>query len=664
VSRLAVARPVVTRLIALAAVVLSVGGCNEKGTFVAFQQTHSSTVAVTPDGSRLVVVHPDADSVSIVTLATRAIEHEVFLAGGPPAVDPATQRYDPSVLPRALALDSSGSVLYVTGQRSGLLYKVDPQRGAVVASVPVCSEPVGVVVGLDDEDVYVACAQDDAVVDVDAASFTVVATVPCPRKPWSLAWAADSHTLITTHLLGPGVSFFETSPLMLRETVTLSDGPSTGDPTEPHGQVRGIYDAVVRPGTQDLWIAHLMLGTDTTQPTLNFQSTAFPNLTLLNGGETQVARLSVSVQPDDGGAFGDIVSGPRSLAFTADGRFAIVVDADSEDLLVVDAERRVETQLVRPLPGHLPEGVAVLADQVYVQERNTEDVAVYQIQSADNGVTLVANGSFPSVGHDPMPSELRLGQNLFYSANSDQVPITQNHWIACATCHVEGGSDAVVWLFAQGPRDTPTNRGGMIGTGFLFRTADRSRVQDYWETINTEQGGHFSATAPSQIPLLDALADYVNFAIPVPIPPQTDPVLRAQGEAVFVQSGCLGCHTGPLHTDSGAANPTLDLGGPMVGAPVAGGVLLHDVGTCVTQGPWPDVAHDDIAGDPRRACAFDTPALRGLWDSAPFLHDGSAATLDDAVTAMLRAVGLSTGQPAPVLSQSDRDALVEYLRSL
>ncbi len=108
-------------------------------------------------------------------------------------------------------------------------------------------------------------------------------------------------------------------------------------------------------------------------------------------------------------------------------------------------------------------------------------------------------------------------------------------------------------------------------------------------------------------------------------------------------------------TDSGQGNPTLDLSGP---------ILLHDVGTCVTSGPWPDVAHDDVTGAPRAACAFDTPALRGLSDSAPYLHDGSAPTLDDVIPIMLLATAPSCTTPRTALSPADRGALVEYLRSL
>ena len=626
------------------------------------------------DGSLLFVAHPDADRVTVLKVATRDIVNDVLLAAAPPAPD-GTGRYTPAVGPRALALDSMSRTLYVTGQSSGRLYAIDVASAAVEADVPVCSEPIGVLVSPDDANVFVACAQDDEVVELRAGDLGLVAIAPCPRKPWALAWAADGETLLATHLLGPGVSAFATGPLALRTTFDLADGPPQGDPedpTEPHGQVRGIYDAVVRPGTSELWVAHLMLGTDTPQPALDFQETVFPSLSLLDAAGNQLARLSVQANPGDGEAFGDVVSGPRAMTFSGDGKLAFVVDADSEDVLVVDADRRVEAGLVRPLPGHLPEGIVWAAGEIFVEERNTEDIAAFRVMEGDAGVSVVADGpAFPTLAADPMPTTLRLGQRMFFSANSDDLPLTQNHWVACASCHLEGRSDAVTWRFAQGPRDTPTNAGGLLDTGFLFRTADRSRVQDYWHTIDVEQGGHFDIDQPSQAPLLDALADYVNYAIPTPAAPSTDAThairgqplaaLRAQGESVFTQSGCGDCHDGAAKTDSAAGNPQLDLSGPVVSSLTPGGVLLHDVGTCVTTGPWTDVAHEDIDGDARGACAFDTPALRGLSDSAPYLHDGSAATLDDVIPVMLEA---TSGQPAPTLSAADQRALVEYLRSL
>jgi cytochrome c peroxidase len=88
-------------------------------------------------------------------------------------------------------------------------------------------------------------------------------------------------------------------------------------------------------------------------------------------------------------------------------------------------------------------------------------------------------------------------------------------------------------------------------------------------------------------------------------------------------------------------------------------VLLHNVGNCVTGGDFPDVAHNDSQGHPREACSFDTPSLRGLADSAPYLHDGSAATIKDVLELTRGRMGDITS-----LSAEDEDALVEYLRSL
>jgi cytochrome c peroxidase len=128
-------------------------------------------------------------------------------------------------------------------------------------------------------------------------------------------------------------------------------------------------------------------------------------------------------------------------------------------------------------------------------------------------------------------------------------------------------------------------------------------------------------------------------------------MLVARGKQIFNSAAvqCASCHSGPAYTDSGSGNPTLDLKGP---------VLLHDVGTCVTTG-FPDVAHPDVLGDQREACKFDTPTLRGIADSAPYLHDGSAATLRDVLENTRGKMGDISS-----LSSADLDALVEYLRSL
>jgi YVTN family beta-propeller protein len=659
VSPLHPARPV-----CIALGVAACAACSDSGTVLPLggESDHSSSIAISADASTVYVVNPDADSVSFLDTQApsgAAIVHETLLAAVPPARD-AQGRFEPVVEPRALALGPGQSTLYVTGHRSGAVYALDAATGRVLTQAPVCSEPAGVLVSPLGDTVYVACSQDDDVLALDAQTLAVRATVATSRKPWTLAWTPDRSSLLVTHLLGPGVSVLSPSPFALAAAWPLADGLVLGEPEGtdsepivPHGTVRGVYDVLPRPGTSEIWVAHLMLGIDTPQPTLVFNTTVFPALSLLDPDGNQLARLSVSTMPADGGAFGDTVSGPRAMAFSADGSLAFIADTGSEDVLVVDANQRVETALVRPLPGHQPEGIVVGSDgNVYVDERNTSDVAVLSVATGTFGPQVTVARSIPRVTTDPMPAELRLGQHVFNSANSDELPITTDHWVSCSSCHIEGRSDAVTWRFLEGPRDTPSNAGGVLHTGFLMRTAERNQVEDYWRTINLEQGGAFSTTVPALEADLQAMAEYLNYAIPYPSPPSgLDAATVAQGQQLFATLGCPNCHAGDYFTDSGKGNATLDLDGP---------VLLHDVGTCVTVGPYDDNSVPAENGSPRAACAFDTPTLRGVADTAPYLHDGSAATLQDV---FLLAPGM-VGETASHLSPEDLNAIVTYLKSL
>lgn len=613
---------------------------------------HSSSITLSSDGKRLFVANPDADSVSEIDVAARKLVQEIPL-GARPAVA-ADGSYLPDVMPRALALSRDGSTLYVTGKRSGMLYSISTADDTVTGQVAVGSEPIGVLPSPDGKSVYVACSQDAEVVRVDASSLQVTGNVATPAKPWTLAFSNDDAALLVTHLLGAGVTAIDWKALSVNATWIVPDVAPRGDKRLAHGIVRGLYDVAPRPRSDELWVMHTLLGTDTAQPDLDFESTVFPAASILERSGALDQTLSINAQdvPGINGAYADVVSGPHAAAFTSDGKYALVVDTGSEDILAIDADQRVEASLLRPLPGHMQEGIVLAADDsvAFVDERNTGDVAVVAVSRDANGIHLAVDGDpIPRLSSDPMPKELRLGQHLFYSANSDEYPITTNHWVSCSSCHLEGRSDAVTWRFAQGPRDTPSNAGGMLNTGFLFRTADRNEVQDYFKTINIEQGGRFAMETQGQ--LLDAITAFVNHAIPLPVPPTTDPTLVAKGKEIFERPevGCSSCHTGPRFTDSGAGNPKLDL---------AGTITLHDVGTCV-KSPFPDVAHEDIEGHPRQACMFDTPSLSGVSDSAPYLHDGSAATLRDVLT-------ITKGHMGDIssLSDDDLDALVEYLRSL
>lgn len=622
-----------------------------------FGTTVSSSLALSKDDHTLWVVNQDADSVSVLDTDKRSILAEIPLGSKPPALDPSTKRFDPAVLPRALAVVSDTKV-YVAGETSNRLYVLDAKKRSVITSITMPAAPVSVAAAPDGSAVYVVSHEAAKVTKIDTATDTITASLDVTEHPWGASVSADGKSLYVTHiLLDPGVSVLDTASLTLRVKVPLADEPAS-KPFEkrlPNGVARGLYDAVPSPTSGEIWIPHLLLAVDTPQPDLDFESTVFPTIsTITPDGAAGGPRLLF--QPNIAGAKGafiDSVSGPRAVAFTPDGKLALLALGQSEDVMVFDTEAKISIGLIRPIPSAMLEGIIIdhAGKHAYVDGRTTHDVTVLSIDSASTKAPVAVDGKpIERLAADPMPAELRHGQRLFYTANSAAFPITKNFWVACASCHIEGGSDAVTWLFKEGPRDTPSNAGGPINTGFLLHQALRSDVDQYDETIRVEQGGTYTLTQPAQKADLDALSAYVNYGIPLPQNPYlaADGKLteaQTRGEKTF-QSACVSCHGGSFYTDSALGNAGLDF---------TQTIVLHDIGTCVKKGLFPDRPGKDVKGQAHTACDFDTPTLRGVFASAPYFHDGSARTLLDVV----KRLPSSSGLAAP-----DQADLVEYLKTL
>jgi len=119
-----------------------------------------------------------------------------------------------------------------------------------------------------------------------------------------------------------------------------------------------------------------------------------------------------------------------------------------------------------------------------------------------------------------------------------------------------------------------------------------------------------------------------------------------RGWDVFQQAKCNNCHDGVLFTDQ----------------------QFHNVGIGMDQ-PEPDAGRGKITNKPEETGAFKTPTLRDIAKSAPYFHDGSVATLEDAVDLML-----GGGKPNQYLdtkniekrtiTPAQRADLLEFLKSL
>ena len=69
---------------------------------------------------------------------------------------------------------------------------------------------------------------------------------------------------------------------------------------------------------------------------------------------------------------------------------------------------------------------------------------------------------------------------------------------------------------------------------------------------------------------------------------------------------------------------------------------------------------DDIYSD---WAAFKTPSLRNVAITAPYMHDGSIATLADAVDLEIYSRG-PRGEPPLILTPVERGELIAFLQSL
>lgn len=119
------------------------------------------------------------------------------------------------------------------------------------------------------------------------------------------------------------------------------------------------------------------------------------------------------------------------------------------------------------------------------------------------------------------------------------------------------------------------------------------------------------------------------------------------GERTFTAIGCAACHVPSLVTGP-SASPLFD----RRPVPLFSDLLLHDIGT-----------GDGIEQAAAAASEIRTPALWGLRFRRPLLHDGSAATIADAILRH-RGEADTARRGFERLSPDDREALLAFLRSL
>ena len=559
----------------------------------------TSSIGITPDGTTIFVVNPDSGSVSAIDTASETKLDELVVGRDP----------------RILTIGPDGQRLYVTSQASATLTILDTQPFSIRTKLRVGPEPYGVVADPDGHLVYVAASGAARIDVVDTELAQVVDTIATQARPKGLALSNDGTRLYVTHFLSGTVSVIDLTSRTVLAVIT----------TGPESNI--AQRIVLHPTQNRAYLPHIRSNVSNPHPL--FDTTLFPVVSVIDVATDQHLlheRLELSVVDRP-------VNLPFDLALSSDGQRAHIVYLGSGDLSVIDLTSR---QVLAHLEvGDGPRGIVLTPDDrtAYVVNSLSDDVSVVDLSTFEEITRIPVTTS-------PLSPQMKRGKLLFTSSRSTR--LSRDRWMSCESCHADGEQDGRTWQFPDGPRNT-TNLRGVAHTHPLHWSADRDEAQDFEFTIRELQAGtglieegepHPELGQPNAglSADLDALAAFVESLQPKPSPFRlADGTLSPRalrGQVVFHRAdvGCAACHVPPLFID----------------------LLGHDIGT--GNGPG------ELLGP-----AFDTPSLRGVWHTAPYLHDGRAPTLRDVLVTYNPTN--QHGQTAH-LSEAEVQDLVAFLRSL
>ncbi len=405
---------------------------------------------------------------------------------------------------------------------------------------------------------------------------------------------------------------------------------------------------------QQDWLWYTGIKTDTNRGTFFRQQTE-NNLTLTHDatvrsmlGRIQLTHPSGTPQEPNRDSIGsqrgrvdiDNSDSPSALVFSPRGDYVFVAQQGNDavavfdDLAIRDGVGR--SSLWRFATGAAPQALLwdPATDVLWSRDLMGRNVTTFPLAAfiAVGNRQLIAQTIALGSG-ELLPPSVLAGKRTFYFAGNapdGQNAMSFEGYISCASCHIDGSQDGRVWDFTQrgeGLRNTTDLRGraGMVH-GNVHWSGNFDEIQDFnLDIVGQFRGRGFLPTGQTSHPplgisnsgrsaLLDQLADYVtslsNSTVPRSPYRQADGTRTATaiaGAAVFQNLGCATCHL-----------PARDFTDSTLGV-----ATLRNVGTLRSS-----------SGQRLGAAltGIDTPTLNGIWDTAPYFHDGSAAALDEVFT--------------------------------
>ncbi len=564
------------------------------------------------DGSAIASVDPEAGKV----LRVMRLEHK----------------------PTGLALSPDGSKLHVTsGLGKGRWTELETSSGRVLRELAVGHSPMAPVASRDGTRLYLCNRFENSVEVINLDTGKKAASHAVTREPVAAVMRPDGKALFVANHLPAGAA--DGGYISAAVTVIDTASGATHRIALPNGST-GLRGAACSPDGAFVYLTHTLAryGLPTTQLDRGWMNTSA--VSVIDARKFEYLATVLLDEIDRGAA------NPWGAACSPDGMILAIAHEGTHEVSLID-RAGMHNRIARAANGEKVTEVSSSLDSIQndlaflngIRRRVAIDgsgpraVAIAgRLAGAachfSDSLSLVDLASDPrsvKVRRVPLantgkPSLVRRGEILFHDATT-----CFQHWQSCATCHPDGRSDALNWdLLNDGignPKQTksmlfsiqtpPAMISGIRSTGQAAVRAGMKHIQ-------------FAVRPEEEAVAIDA---YLENLEPVPSPALVDGKLSpaaARGKAVFEKAGCAVCHNGPHFTDKRS----------------------HDVGT---------------GRGREKAVKWDTPTLREVWRTAPYLYDGRAPTLEAVFTE--HNPGDRHGKTSH-LSKDELHHLVEFVRSL
>jgi cytochrome c peroxidase len=590
-----------------------------------------------------------------------------------------------------------GDKILVTVRDPGLLLVLSAGPDMrEIGRVEVPDDAWGLALSTDEKTAFVSSAWTHQISAVDLATMKLEWSVSVPREPRGMVARADGTALYVTHLVGSALTRIDdlAGPSPRISPVALPPDPSRTRYREKLDAALG-YAAVISPDGLRLYVARHALGGLTESAwfgtsTVDVLSTpndtpalgprGLPALGTLTTSELSNGDWKVDAAGSVAGAgWASQFPQPRAMVYRKSADTLLVASEGGGTLLEMDAQALAPALAPRQFslegsppatPNKLfqgktcgaPTGIALSRDELvaWVYCRTTNDI-VTVVLDEPNGFANPREPAPPvHLADDPSTPDIATGRRLFYDATDSVV----SGGLGCAGCHPEGRDDGHVWHelkhgpYSSGPIFVAglslLGDGSAIGAkddpvgGFARQTpmlaARVAAPGPYgWHGESADLVGRLKAgfslhrwwsnlvDGKTMRERAEPLAAFVREGL-VPPPRREHPLTpeEARGKELFTstRTRCSTCHVPEKeYTDR---SPT----------------ELRQLRPPINYSPDPDNA-------------FKTPSLLYVSGTAPYFHDGSAATLEDLVDKNQDRMGRTVN-----LSTDERAALIAFLRTL